>query len=186
MDEQVKMGDSSLPSNHYVIIDNLTVLLRRQGLSTVATLLHTLPGSKLSSELSTLWGWNNTSVIILGRGSVGCLVSCLHGDLHSSSELQCLEQMVSTVIHLDKSPVPGKQLCTITHLKKSGKVIRKVQLIFVLKPVTSFYFKWMQVTAIIKSKKYGSCQNDVLQSCLVNSCPILQVRLKIFSFGKLK
>ena len=54
MDEQIKMADSSLPSNHHVVIDSLTVLLRRQGLPAVATLLHTLPGSQLTSELSFL------------------------------------------------------------------------------------------------------------------------------------
>jgi len=51
MDERVKMGDSSLPSNHHVVIDSLSVLLRQQGLSAVATLLHTLPGSQLSSKV---------------------------------------------------------------------------------------------------------------------------------------
>ncbi|XP_065903399.1 elongator complex protein 5-like [Dysidea avara] len=108
MDDQIKMADSSLPSNHHVVIDSLTVLLRQQGLPAVATLQHTLPGSQLTS-----------------RGSVARLVSYLHGDLHSNSDLQRLEQIVSMVMHLDKSPVLGKQLCTITRVKRSGKVLRK-------------------------------------------------------------
>ena len=129
MDKRIKMADSSLPSNHHVVIDSLTVLLRQQGLPAVATLLHTLPGSQLTSELIIIKLRLKVKdhCHCLGRGSVARLVSYLHGDLHSNSDLQCLEQMVSTVIHLDKSPVPGKQLCTITHVKRSGKVLRKVR-----------------------------------------------------------
>ena len=128
MDDQIKMADSSLPSNHHVVIDSLTVLLRQQGLPAVATLQHTLPGSQLTSELIIIMlclKFKNRCHC-LGRGSVARLVSYLHGDLHSNSDLQRLEQIVSMVMHLDKSPVLGKQLCTITRVKRSGKVLRKV------------------------------------------------------------
>ena len=54
------------------------------------------------------------------------MISYLHGDVHSGNDVQCLEQMVSTVITLEKSPVAGKQLCSITHLRRSGKILHKV------------------------------------------------------------
>jgi len=59
-------------------------------------------------------------------GHVTRLVSYLHGDVHSDNDVQCLEQMVSTVINLNKSPVTGKQFCSIIHVRRSGKILHKV------------------------------------------------------------
>ena len=61
-----------------------------------------------------------------GGGQVACVISYLHGDIHSDNDVQCLEQMVSTVVSLERSPVAGKQLCSITHLRRSGKILHKV------------------------------------------------------------
>ena len=61
-----------------------------------------------------------------GGECITCLVAYLHGDLHNDNDIRCLEQMVSTVISLERSPVPSKQLCSITHQKRSGKILHKV------------------------------------------------------------
>ena len=61
-----------------------------------------------------------------GGGQVACVISYLHGDVHSDNDVQCLEQMVPTVVSLEKSPVASKQLCSITHLRRSGKILHKV------------------------------------------------------------
>lgn len=48
--ERVKIADPSSPDNHYILIDSLSVLLRRHGLSAVTKLLDALPGSQLPGE----------------------------------------------------------------------------------------------------------------------------------------
>ena len=121
--ERIKTVSTSL--SNCVLIDSLSVLLRRHGLSAVAKLLDALPGSQLPGEVmpSTQYLLSNCTQ---GGGNVNCVVSYLHGNLHDDNELQCLEQMVSTVISLEKSPVAGKQLCSVTHLRRSGKLLHKV------------------------------------------------------------
>ena len=47
---RVKTAGTSLPDNHYVIIDSLSVLLRRHGLSVVTKLLDALTESQLPGE----------------------------------------------------------------------------------------------------------------------------------------
>ena len=80
------------------------------------------------------------------------MISYLHGDVHSDNDVQCLEQMVSTVITLEKSPVAGKQLCSITHLRRSGKILHKV---CALKVST---FKAVIINSCCFRKKYSILQ----------------------------
>ena len=47
---RVKTADSLLPNSHYIIIDSLSVLLRRHGLSAVTKILDAIPGSQLPGE----------------------------------------------------------------------------------------------------------------------------------------
>ena len=121
--ERIKTVSTSL--SNCVLIDSLSVLLRRHGLSAVAKLLDALPGSQLPGEAmsSTQYLLSNCTQ---GGANVSCVVSYLHGDLHDDNEVQCLEQMVSTVISLEKSPVASKQLCSVAHLRRSGKLLHKV------------------------------------------------------------
>ena len=46
----MKTVDPSSTSSHYVLIDSLSVLLRRHGLSAITELLDALPGAQLPGE----------------------------------------------------------------------------------------------------------------------------------------
>ena len=46
----MKTVDPSSPSSHYVLIDSLSVLLRRHGLSAITELLDALPGAQLPGK----------------------------------------------------------------------------------------------------------------------------------------
>ena len=65
----------------------------------------------------------------LSIGSMYHTVLCLiHQDLHDTAVIDSLNHTVTTVMVVSSPPKPSTKgaVCSVTHKRKSGKIIRKV------------------------------------------------------------